>query len=51
MVSMEMKNLKSLEDFKKKIRKLEPDRCDCKPCKDFVSNLGYVSLVWLWIFA
>ena len=48
MVSMEMKNLKSLEDFKKKIRKLEPDRCDCKPCKDFVSNLGYVSLVWLW---
>ena len=42
---MEMKNLKSLEDFKKKIRKLEPDRCDCKLCKDFVSNLGYISLV------
>ena len=39
MVPMEMKNLKSLEDS---------DRCDCKLCKDFVSNLGYTSLVWLW---
>ena len=30
MVPMEMKNLKSLEDFKNKIRKWEPDGCDCK---------------------
>ena len=45
MVPMEMKNLKSLEDFKNKIRKWDPDGCDCKLCKDFVSNLGYVSLV------
>ena len=45
MVPMEMKNLKSLEDFKNKIRKLEPDGGDCKLCKDFVSNLGYVSFV------
>ena len=45
MVPMEMKNLKSLEDFKNKIRKWEPDGCDCKLCKDFVSNLGYVNLV------
>ena len=33
MVPMEMKNLKSLEDFKNKIRKLEPDGGDCKLCK------------------
>ena len=45
MVPMEMKNLKSLEDFKNKIRKWEPAGCDCKLYKDFVSNLGYVSLV------
>ena len=45
MVSMEIKNLNSLEDFKNKIRRLEPDGCDCKPCKNFVSNLGYVSLI------
>ena len=48
MVPMEMKNLKSLEDFKNKIRKWELDGCDCKLCKDFLSNLGYVSLVRLW---
>ena len=48
MVPMEMKNLKSLEDFRNKIRRWEPDGCDCKLCKDSVSNLRYVSLVWLW---
>ena len=45
MVPVELKHLKSLEDFKNKIRRWEPDGCDCKLCKDFVSNLGYVSLV------
>ena len=45
MVPMEMRNLKSLEDFKNKIRKWEPAGCDCKLYKDFVSNLGHVSLV------
>ena len=29
MVPMEMKNLKRLEDFKSKIRKWDPDECDC----------------------
>ena len=45
MFPMEMKNLKSLEDFKNKIRRWEPDGCDYKLCKDFASNLGCVSLV------
>ena len=47
---MEMKNLKSLEDFKNKSRKSDvtDDWCDCKLRKDFVSNLGSVSLDWLW---
>ena len=44
-VPMETKNLKSLEDIKNKVRKWEPDGCDCKLCKDFLSNLGYVILV------
>ena len=42
MVPMKMKYLKSLEDFRNKIRRWEPDGCDCK---DFVSNLGYVNLI------
>ena len=46
MVSLEMKNFKSLEGFKNKIRRWEPDGCDCKLCKGFVSNLGYGSLFW-----
>ena len=29
MVPMEMKNLKSLEDFKNKSRRCESDGCDC----------------------
>ena len=42
---MEMKNLKSHEDYKNETRRGEPEECDCKFCKDFVSNLGYVNLV------
>ena len=42
---MEKKNLKSLQDFKNKIKRWETDESDCKLCKDFVSNLGYVNLV------
>ena len=45
MIPMEMKNLKSLEDFRNKIRRWEPEGRDCKLCKDFVSNSGYVSLL------
>ena len=44
MVPMEINNL-SLEDFKNKIRRRESDGCGCKLCKDYVSNLGCVSLV------
>ena len=48
MVPMEMKNFKSLEDFRNKIRRWEPDGCDCKLYKYSVANLRYVRLVWLW---
>ena len=45
MVPMEIRNLKSLKGFRNKIRRWETDGCDCKLCKDFVSNLGHVNLV------
>ena len=35
MVPMEKENSKSLEDFRNKIRRWEPDGCDCKLYKDF----------------
>ena len=50
MVPMEIRNLKSLEDFRNKIRRWERDGCDCKLCKDcakfrihkFGSTVGYL---------
>ena len=42
MVPMKMKNL-SLENYRNKNRRCEPDGYNCKLCKD-VSKLGYVSL-------
>ena len=39
MESMEIRNLKSFEDFRNKIRRWEHDGCNCKLCKDFVLNL------------
>ena len=44
MVPMEMKNLKSLESFKNKIRRWEPDGCERKLWKVFLLNLGHVNL-------
>ena len=46
---MEIKKLKSLKDFENKIRRWERDGCDCKLCKDFVPNLGYVIWFVCWI--
>ena len=46
MVPMKMKNL-SLENYRNKNRRCEPDGYNCKLCKD-VSKLGSVSLDWLW---
>ena len=43
-VPMGMKNLKSLEDFRNKIRRWGSDGSDCKLCKDFVLSLGYINL-------
>ena len=28
--------------FRKKIKKWKPDRCPCRPCKVFISNLGFI---------
>ena len=46
MVPMKMKNL-SVENYRNKNRRCEPDGYNCKLCKD-VSKLGYVYLDWLW---
>ena len=32
----------SIHEFKSKIRKWKPVGCDCKICKEYVLNLGYL---------
>ena len=39
-----MKEIIDLEDFKHKIRKWVPENCACRLSKDYVSNLGFVTL-------
>ena len=42
LIPEEIKNSKSLEMFKKKIRLWVPNKCPCKLCKVYVQNVGYI---------
>ena len=42
MLPIEMKNSLTVEIFKSKIRKWEPNDCDCKRCQDYLHGIGYV---------
>ena len=44
MVPQCLKKITDLEDFKKKIRTWVPDNCACRLCKDYISDLGFVTL-------
>ena len=39
MIPIEIKNLKSREDYKRDVRKWEPNECDCELCKGFIPSL------------
>ena len=45
MIPIEIKNSVSIESFKGKIRKWEPDSCYCMLCLLYIHNLGYVNLI------
>ena len=42
-VPLELKELTSLNAFKKGIKKCKPKNCSCRLCKQYVSNLGFIS--------
>ena len=42
-VPLEVKELTSLNAFKKGIKKWQPKNCPCRLCKQYVSNLGFIS--------
>ena len=41
-VPLELKDLTSLNAFKKGIKKCEPKNCPCRLCQQYVSNLGFI---------
>ena len=42
-VPLELKQLGTLSDFKKAIRKWKPN-CPCRLCKDYIPKLGFATL-------
>ena len=42
LVPMEIKNLKSLSEFKAKIKHWKPEGCTCRICRFYVANLGFI---------
>ena len=44
-IPTEIKNSSTVEMFKNKIDKLEPNDCDCKLCQDYFYRLGKANLV------
>ena len=44
MVPQNIKNCKSLQEFKKLIKVWKPKTCPCRMCKKYVANIGFI---WL----
>ena len=45
MIPIEIKDSSSVEMFKNKISKWEPNNSDCKLCQNYLHRIGYVNLV------
>ena len=44
LIPEELKNITSLNIFKKEIRRWKPKNCPCRICRNYVHNLGFVEL-------
>ena len=42
-IPLQLKELTSLNAFQKGIKKWQPKNCPCRPCKQYVLNLGFIS--------
>ena len=45
LIPNEIKELKSLNKFKQKIKKWKPNKCPCRLCKVYVSGVGFIGSV------
>ena len=43
-ISDEIKNSVSLDEFKIRIRQWEPSGCHCKLCRSYIQHVGYVNI-------
>ena len=41
-VPKELQNLKSIKEFKRKVKTWRPDFCTCRLCKIYIHNIGYI---------
>ena len=42
LVTIELKEINSLKEFKNKIKKWTPVKCPCKLCRTYISGVGYI---------
>ena len=42
LVPNELREVKSLTEFKRKIKLWKPDRCPCRICKTYIADLGFI---------
>ena len=42
MVPQNIKNCKSLQEFKKQIKVWKPEACPCRMCKKYVANIDFI---------
>ena len=50
MVPDTYKNINSLYNFKKAIKKWNAENCPCRICKVFLKNIGFCETAWIIIF-
>ena len=44
LIPSDLKNVKSLPEFKRKIKLWRPDKCPCRMCKTYISGLRFVEV-------
>ena len=44
LVPIELKEVKSLTEFKRKIKLWKPDKCPCRICKTYIAELGFINV-------
>ena len=44
MVPRELKEAKSLLDFKRRIKLWKPDKCPCRICKTYIEGVGFIDV-------